>query len=522
MKKNTIDKCDPDYRFGEGGDTVVSIDADWQRDKSEDWPEPTPLPAGLSSVTAFNADMLPDAIGPWVSDISERMQCPPDYVGIAALVALGSVLGRKIGIRPQQKTDWIEVPNLWGCIVGRPGDMKSPAMTEALKPLRRLEMAANEKHGEEYQEYKAEAKVWSLKQDAAEARAKAELKKNPDAKVQVASTAEPEEPHQRRYITNDTTYEKLGVLLAQNPNGLLAYRDEIVSLLKTLDRDDNAGARGFYLTAWNGTQPYKFDRIIRGVTHIEAACLSMLGSTQPGKIAEYIRRANAGGAGDDGLIQRFGLLAWPDQRISWKNVDEYPDSAIRQVAWEAFGAFDSMRPQDVSAKIDVLEAVPFLRFDASAQGAFTEWRGDLEALIQSDDTSPAIASHLAKYRKLVPTLALINHLADCGHGPVGEVALLKAMAFSEYLKSHAVRVYGAGPEAESLAAKSILSHIRRRDLVEGFSARDAHRPRWSNLTDHGQVQAGLDLLCEYDWLRPVALDTGGRPKVAYQINPRAL
>ena len=181
-----------------------------------------------------------------------------------------------------------------------------------------------------------------------------------------------------------------------------------------------------------------------------------------------------------------------------------------------------MRPQDVSAKIDVLEAVPFLRFDASAQGAFTEWRGDLEALIQSDDTSPAIASHLAKYRKLVPTLALINHLADCGPGPVGEVALLKAMAFSEYLKSHAVRVYGAGPEAESLAAKSILSHIRRRHLIEGFTARDVHQRHWSNLTDRDQVQAGLELLCEYDWLRSVALDTGGRPKVAYQINPRAL
>ena len=74
------------------------------------------------------------------------MQCPPDFVAIPAIVALGSVLGRKIGVRPQQRTDWIEVPNLWGCIVGRPGAMKSPAMGEALKPLNRLDAKAREGH----------------------------------------------------------------------------------------------------------------------------------------------------------------------------------------------------------------------------------------------------------------------------------------------------------------------------------------------------------------------------------------
>ena len=87
---------------------------------------------------------LPEALAPWVADIAERMQCPPDFVAVPAMVALGAVLGRKIGIRPQRRTDWTEVPNLWGCIVGRPGAMKSPAMGEALKPLHRLEKDARE------------------------------------------------------------------------------------------------------------------------------------------------------------------------------------------------------------------------------------------------------------------------------------------------------------------------------------------------------------------------------------------
>jgi len=59
-----------------------------------------------------------------------------------------------------------------------------------------------------------------------------------------------------------------------------------------LDREEFAPARGgFFLSAWNGTLGYTFDRIVRGATHIEAACQSLLGSTQPGRISEYIRRA---------------------------------------------------------------------------------------------------------------------------------------------------------------------------------------------------------------------------------------
>jgi putative DNA primase/helicase len=69
-------------------------------EEEDDWPEPVPLPEGLSPVETLNTALLPEAIAPWVCDISERMQCPPDYVGIAALTALGSVLGRKIAVAP--------------------------------------------------------------------------------------------------------------------------------------------------------------------------------------------------------------------------------------------------------------------------------------------------------------------------------------------------------------------------------------------------------------------------------------
>jgi hypothetical protein len=98
-----------------------------------------------------------------------------------------------------------------------------------------------------------------------------------------------------------------------DPNGLLVYRDEIVSLLSSLDQEERASEKGFYLTGWNGDSSYTFDRIGRGLhLNVECVCISMLGSTQPGRISDYLSQAVRGGRGDDGVIQRFGLLVWPD------------------------------------------------------------------------------------------------------------------------------------------------------------------------------------------------------------------
>ncbi|MBM3563451.1 MAG: DUF3987 domain-containing protein [Alphaproteobacteria bacterium] len=484
------------------------------------WPVPKPLPSGLLPVAHFDMAFLPASVRPWVADIADRMQCPPDFVAIPAMVGLGATLGRKVVIRPQRQTDWIEVPNLWGLIVGRPGAMKSPAMAEALKPLNRLEADARKENDAARKAFERETALHKIAKDEAAKRARAKIAKGENASSAL-DLDEPQEPKAKRYIVNDTSYEALGEILADNPNGVLAFRDELVSLLKTLDREECAAARGFYLQAWNGTGGYTFDRIVRGKTHIDAACLSVLGGTQPGRIAEYMRRAVAG-AGDDGLIQRFGLLVWPDQPLEWKEIDRFPDSDARRAAWETFDRLNALDADGIGAERDDFEALPFLRFDDAARGVFVEWRESLERRLRGGDMSPAQESHLAKYRKLVPALALINHLADGGKGPVMEAATLRALAFAEYLETHARRAYAAGSEAETAAARAILRRIRKGDLADGFTARDVHQKDWANLTDRAQVKAGLELLADLDWLAPQTQATGGRPRTCYTINPRAM
>jgi len=102
------------------------------------WPEPQPVPQGRPPVPPFSLALLPAAFAPWVADIADRVQCPPDFVAVGVMVAAAGVIGRQIAIRPKRQDDWAVVPTLWGLAVGAPGSMKSPALAEALRPLRRL------------------------------------------------------------------------------------------------------------------------------------------------------------------------------------------------------------------------------------------------------------------------------------------------------------------------------------------------------------------------------------------------
>jgi len=63
--------------------------------------------------------------------------------------------------------------------------------------------------------------------------------------------------------------------------------------------------------------------------------------------------------------------------------------------------------------------VPFLRFDPAAQELFDGWRAASSSGCAPRTTIPVLLSHLAKYRSLMPALALILHLIDGVDAGVG-------------------------------------------------------------------------------------------------------
>ncbi len=485
---------------------------------------PQPLPAELLPVEPFPMAALPDAFRPWVCDVAERMHCPPDFVAVPLLVAGASLVARHVGIRPQRRTDWTERGNLWALIVGRPGIMKSPAMSQALAPMERLEARAAEAFNALAAQHQAEALAAKLRTEASVKAARAKLKKDGGADVaaMLATDDEGEAPTRRRYVVNDLTYEKLGEILAVNPDGVLSVRDEMRGLFLSLAREESAPARAFYLQAWSGGS-YTFDRIGRGTVTVADARLSIIGGIQPGPLAELVLQARRGAA-DDGMIERF-LIAWPDAPGEWREVDRWPDTDAKRQAWQAFERLDSLTADALGAELEAdihgdPRGLPFLRFDEDAREAFGEWRSEFERTIRAAE-GEGLEGALSKFRHHVPALALALHVIDGGAGAVALDATERALALAEYFETHARRLHSSGRRMAIRAARTIIDKARAAALPAAFTARDVYRAGWAGLSDRGAVADALDLLAAHGWLTESSVDTGGRPTAVYSLTEGA-
>ena len=498
---------------------------------ADDWPDPKPVP-GLPPVPPLDLGLLPAPFRPWVADVAERMQCPPDFLAAGATVALAAVVGRRVAVRPEQFDDWTAVPNLWGGVVAPPSFLKSPALKAMTAPLRKLEAAAWERHEAEAREHEAGKIVQAqaadlLKADVRKATKSGDHAAAMDLARQMAAGEAAAGPTPVRYIVNDPTVEKLGEIMRDNPRGVLAFRDELTGLLKGLDKDGQEQARAFYLEAWNGDGSFTFDRIVRGSVRLSGMCLSVLGGIQPGPLGDYQRAAAGTGKGDDGLLQRFQFVVWPDMPPTWRKVDRWPDTPARRDAHAVFDRLDAADAAAVGAEEpDDDGAVPFLRFDAAGQRAFDKWRAGLERRVRSGELPRGLDAHLGKFRSLVPSLALLTHLAEGGSGPIPGNAADRAVAWADYLEGHAGRLYAATARPELKAAADLRRRIVKdaRDpdclLRDGFAARDVYRNGVAGLGTAAEAAAALSLLVDLDVIAEESAPAGTKTRTVFRVNPK--
>jgi len=481
-----------------------------------------PLPDPLLPVELFNNELMPDgSFSEFIQDISDRMQCPPDYVAVTVMTMLATVIGKSHQITPKEYDDgWCVVCNLWALILGRPSMLKSPAMEEAIKPLKRAEIDAKKEFDDAMKQYQMDATFAEISAKMAESKVKALIKNNKhnEARDLLESSTDQDLdlPIRSRYIVIDATIEKAGELLNENPNGLLHKRDEFSGFLKTIDNESRPNDRAFYLEAFNGGGSYCYDRIGRGTIDIPSMTLSMIGTIQPGRFAGYVGAAIKQGHGDDGLAQRFQLAVYPDEPKFWINVDRYPDKNSKNQVYETIN--------NLIERVKAVDDPVILSFNPDGQKIFNEWREDLEnKKLRNTDDHPALLSHLAKYRSLMPSLALIIHIVDEHQSneipPVSAHAAIKASAWCEYLESHARRIYSAATNNPIHIAKLILTKIKTGKLKPGFTSRIIQNKNWSGLTISEEIKQGLSILDEHNYIRLETIKTGGRDSNTYWINP---
>lgn len=489
-----------------------------------EWSDPLPLPEALPSVPAMTADMLPASLRAWLADVAERLDCPLDYVAIPAVVALSSAVGRRCVIRPKRLDPWPVVPNLWGAVVGPSGFLKTPALGAALWPLRQLQKAAQSDHEQATAAFCAAEVALAAKREAIQDQIRTAAQNEQDTSsleqklVALASAA----PHARRYIVNDPTVEKLGILMQQNPQGLLMLRDELTGWLYGMERKGHESDRPFYLEAWNGDGTFEVERVGREQVVIPALCLSIVGGIQPGPLSEYMRAAVRPGADADGFMQRFQLVVYPDIPHDICNIDRDEDHAARQQAAEIFQHLDKLDPAKLGAQTEA-GAPPFLRFAPAAQPLVDAFLLASRSAVRKQGEHPALLSHESKYSKLMPALALLFHLADWANGkeggPVSATAAALAQRWCEYLRPHARRVYSLHREGESGPARLLAERIKRGELSTSFTARQVYQRGWAGLSRES-VEEAIAALIDHGLIREERQQTGGRPTKVCHVSPK--
>jgi putative DNA primase/helicase len=500
---------------------------------SDGWPDPMPIRADLLPVEPLPLQLIPSPFRAWVKDVSDRMQCPPDYVAAGLVVMAGAVIGAGCGIRPKKNDDWTVVPSFWGGVVGRPSMLKTPAIGEAMKPLEALEGRAKQEYDAAIKNHRAEIEAFKANRDALQG----DMRKAAKAKDQTTSLIgnlkqrfaeleEPKHPVWRRYKTNDATIEKMGELQADNPRGILLFRDELIGLFATWDKENHESDRAFYLEAWNGIRPYTSDRIGRGTVYVENLCVSLFGGIQPTKLIGYLHAAMRG-HNNDGMVQRLQVLVYPDEP-RWTLSDKPINLSAKREAYRVVERLAHMDFTQVGGTVESDCRIPYFRFEEEAQDVFYEWLTELETKLRNETEEPVVLEHLGKYRSLMPALALTFHLLELANQPtvtsgqVSKASAHQAAAWVDYLETHARRVYGMVTNLTAQAASRLATKLTKGSLPVSFSVRDVYRKEWGLLDDRQVIENACEELVTLGWLREKVTPpaSGQRGKTEYVTNPK--
>ena len=398
---------------------------------------------------------------------------------------------------------WTERPCLWGAVIMPKGSLKSPAIRAATAPLRMAEARARER-------WQETVKAWEARQERTKG---GQIKPKPN-------DPKPPEP---KLVMTDATVEAMADAMVES-RGLTLIRDELSGLVANMSRYNKGSDRPFLLECHAGG-PYAVDRILRGRQIVPDVYLSIIGGIQP-KVARRAFSASAGGE-DDGFLERFGLISYPDP-IPWAGVkDEAPERDWRQMVGDAVLRLSSKTWPDHLEKAD-----GFLRFHHDAQARFFDW---LEHHMRNRVRAPGADDRpdhgfMSKGQGLVLRLAITIHLFRHSCGEDVDLAYLDVDTieasvgiFERFCCPTYRRVCAAFGEGAAFdGAKRIADLIVRRKM-EKIRVGDVTKLAWQGLRERKPIEAAFEALEDIDWLRKPASMTGprgGRPPDHWLVNPK--
>lgn len=455
--------------------------------------EPVDIFGKFAQRKRFPLELFPDGLIPFVKDQSELIGLDPVCVAAPALAVCAGMIDDRIRIQPKRyDTSWTESARLWVAVLGDPTCGKSPGMSAALAPAKRI---AKKQHSANVERERA----WAKQCD--EAKANGEECPLP--------------PLLERTLVSDTTVEKLADIVSRSePRGILLERDELSGFLHSMDAykmGKGEADRAFWLESYNGVAR-QVDRVQRGSYYIDHLGVTLTGGIQEEVLHDYAKSGN-----HDGLMQRFLIFpATPKIRGQDRKSDalakhEY-DSLIDWL-------HELQYPTDETAVVQLSDAAQPVR----------EWFDDQLFILKTALPNKHVVTTLGKWDGTFARLLLIYHCIRChatNTHPISvpvcrEDAVRVARLLYEVLLPATIQFYerldvsdqNARIAAALILAKGWDSFLPLRDLTQNSTP-------LRNMTDE-QFRGTLHRLELYNWIAPQhdKLSKIGIPR-AYQVNPK--
>ncbi len=299
-----------------------------------------------------------------VEQIATAYNVSSDLIVTAMLAAVSAAAGSKFKVSHKVYTNTL---SMWWCLVAPSGYGKTEPLSPIIQPVEEINKRL-------VNQTKAAIKAW--KQNGQQG----------------------DKPRKRQMMIYDTTPEARDELLADNPEGLFLYRDELAGFFNDIGRYNNSGEVENYLSIWSG-KGYSVNRKTSEPLYIEHPNLTILGGLQTERLAGIF---SSRGMMENGFFARWAFVCPTIFAQRTFNAVEIPQSITER--WAGF--IEALNDQGTQPRTFVLSD--------EASSLHDRFFARISDEMIDPQTNPRQKEVLAKLRIMVFRLAGIIHLLRNG------------------------------------------------------------------------------------------------------------
>lgn len=480
----------------------------------QSWPEPDMTIVNQTRLAPPELGLQPfGELAAWIRQMAEQKGAPVDFVALALLVIVSSLIGVKRLASPWE--GWREPAMLWGALVAPPSQNKSPAIDPFLAALRTIEKRKCDTFEEAEREWQAKKLEADAVRKLWERTAKKAIEAGETVPPLPPNADVPEAPVKPRLWVSDVTAEKAARLMAAHPGGLLCYRDELSGWLGGFGRYSGSPAdRAFWLETYGG-RSFRVDRVSGGEIDVPFCAAAILGGIQPDRLSRQVFSGD-----DDGLAARF-IYAWPNPVVPRRPAQCADEEAI-------------VAPLERLANLGLASGTygpkpRCLPLDKFAMDAFQTWREQHHS--EAMEATGMYAGALGKLPGTTLRLALnLRYLHWAMNRENDEPPLIseRMLGFAlilidGWIIPHLRRVFGEASVPKADQGAQVLARWILAKRPDRFNASTLRRsPEIPGLRDGTDMDAACAELAEANWLRREGGRHGDRPgrqRKDFWVNP---